>query len=122
MEVYWEGPDDWGRCEGWHDYIIVTLPKGKKESQEVVLPYKYSQGYIAVIVEPLPTVDILGEGVVINQKQMQRIWGGAYTQDKQQIPADFIFPYYEVAESRYTVLFLGDDLKCTPNPKWVIPN
>lgn len=79
----------------------VTLPKGKKESETIETeetPVRYNtktNGYMAAKVIPLPVVDIVGEGEVIDQESLQDNYGGSETVHGQQIPEDFVFPYYE---------------------------
>ena len=92
-------------CKYSSDSFWVTIPKGKKESQEFEYKGWALNGYIAAGIEPLPVVSIVGEGEVIDQQSLQGEYGGRFTEDKQRIPEDFVFPYYEVANSESILLY-----------------
>lgn len=85
----------------------ATIPEGKKESQEIhfVKGTTALNGYAGVKVLPLPTIDIVGEGEVIDQEQLQSYYGGNKTTEDKQIPEDFVFPYYEVADPELVIIY-----------------
>lgn len=89
----------------WHDRSIwVTIPKGETKSQTTTIDTaSYESLYIEM--QPLLTVDLVGEGEVIDQEELQRKFGGLRTAEGQTIPEDFVFPYYEVADSESTLFF-----------------
>lgn len=76
----------------------VTLPKGKKESQVIEETYQARSlnGCTGFSILPLPIIDIVGEGEMIDQALLQRKYGGRKTREGKVIPKDFVFPYYEV--------------------------
>lgn len=50
-------------------------------------------------------IDIVGEGIVIDQEELQDEYGGGGTEEGKRIPEDFVFSYYEVADSEPTLFF-----------------
>ena len=114
-----------GNCFGYPSHSVVIIPKGKKESQDIEINglYGTASAYIAARVEPLPIVDIVGEGEKIDQQALQGEYGGHKTYEGKTIPQDFMFHYYEVAESEPTVLYTANSKKerCAPNEDWVYP-
>ena len=82
----------------------VTIPKGEKESQEIK-NHIGANGILFARPIPLPTVNILGEGEVIDQESLQDEFGGELTEHLEKIPEDFLFPYYEIPEDSGIYLY-----------------
>ena len=88
----------------------VLIPKGKKNSQEFSTEIDiHGQGIVSI--EELPMVSIVGEGVVIDQEDLQGWWELSGTLGGHKVPDDFQFPYYEVGEPAEVILYRPKDAK-----------
>ena len=81
----------------------VNISKGEKESKEFSISVEVN-GYCAVKINPIPTVDIVGEGEKVDMDELEKEWG-TKTFGGQRIPEDFQFPYYEVGENPELILY-----------------
>ena len=93
-------------CEFFRNYYNpwVTIPKGKKESQEIQAESVSLNAYMYAEIEPLPIISVVGEGEVIDQQSLQNEYGGDGTADGKKIPENFVFPYYEVSRKNAIVV------------------
>lgn len=64
---------------------VVIIPKRKRESIAVSESINLID-YCRVRVLAVPTVTIVGEGEVIDQQRLQKLYGGKSTKDDQRIP------------------------------------
>lgn len=81
----------------------ATIPKGKKSS--IMFSQKMrinSYGY--AVLEPIPTISVVGQGEVINMGKLSNFWGDKTLED-QLIPNGFQFPYYRVATPEMMKLY-----------------
>ena len=101
------GGDPGYSCDGHAEYYWVTIPEGKKESQEIKIPGRIQSvnGAITVLIEPLPIVSIVGQGDVIDQDTLREWYGGDFTKDDKRIPDNHTFAYYEPADDESVYLY-----------------
>ena len=90
--------------------IWVIIPKGETKSQTTTFRAGFDESR-SVQILPLPLIDIVGEGMVIDQEELQDEYGGGSTVEGKRIPEDFVFAYYEVADSESMFLFIPKPAK-----------
>ena len=85
----------------------VIIPKSKNSSEE--LSDTFSKRLVDIDVEiqilPLPTVSIVGKGVVIDLETLQKHLP-TYARGNHKIPADYEFPPYKVGEPSKLVVLI----------------
>lgn len=103
----------------------VSIPKGKKESNAITYSERYiflfGDGHgertsLSVRVIPLPVIDVVGEGTVVDNDRLLSYFDGRKTYDGKHIPEAYMFPYYEPAQTDYTVIYRAEDVDevCEP--------
>ena len=81
----------------------VIIPKSKNSSEELNDTFNFD-GEIQI--QPLPTVSIVGKGVVIDLERLQKGLP-TYARGEHKIPADYDFPPYKVGEPSKNSVGMG---------------
>ena len=82
--------------DGTYEHWIV-IAKGKKSSQEISARIDLN-GLAFFRINPLPTIEVVGEGTILKIEGALEYGWGKETLDRQTIPEGFEFAYYEVGE------------------------
>ena len=85
-----------GGIYGW-----TIIPTGETSSK-VFMQTGSVNSHRYVVVEPIPTISVVGEGDIVDTDELSENWGRR-TLEGQLIPEGFRFPYYKVAEPSVTL-------------------
>lgn len=93
--------------------IWVTIPKGENKSRPVIHSIYFPQSKRYAKILPLPLIDIVGEGIVVNQELLHDSYVSSdrLTEEGKEIPEDYVFSYYEVADADPTLLYVPKPAK-----------
>ena len=102
-------------CSPYTVRDLIRIPAGETESATLWTRggWQSAYGYVTLRLKPFPTVDLVGEGVVPDQEEMQDYWGGRETRDNKTVPEDHVFIYYEVPEEYVYLLYASTDEETT---------
>ena len=89
-------PSEDGDSSGW------TIIRTGETSSKVFTQTISVNSYRYVVVEPIPTISVVGEGDIVDTDELSENWGRR-TLEGQSIPEGFRFPYYKVAEPSVTL-------------------
>ena len=86
----------------YRDSYGWTIIRTGETSSKVFTQTISVNSYRYVVVEPIPTISVVGEGDIVDTDELSENWGRR-TLEGQSIPEGFRFPYYKVAEPSVTL-------------------
>ena len=81
----------------------IMIPMGKKESKPVDRSC-HINSHMTAVIRPLPIITVVGEGDVIDQEFLQNT--SLSTEHDENIPKGYVFPWYEVADTKSKSLYV----------------